>query len=177
MTSRKWPRAEGTAGRPQAPGTAAPRRGVPTGDPGPLMRVVKDQRVLFLLVGGANTAFSTGMFIMLALYFPDTPSAVLLTVAWAVSLVTVFFVYRRLVFRVSGHLLRDFFRFVLVNLSSLLINITFLFLASDVLGYPRIPSQIAITVVSVVVSYFGHRYFSFRRTEPEDRPEKRKDSK
>lgn len=166
MTARRRTRVTGTAGGSQAHVAAAPGRGVPTGDPGPLMRLVKDQRILFLLVGGANTAFSTGMFIALALYFPTAPSALLLTVAWAVSLVTVFFVYRRLVFRVVGHLLKDFFRFVLVNLSSLLINISLLFLASDVLGYPRIPAQIAITVISVVVSYFGHRYFSFRRADP-----------
>ena len=66
-------------------------------------------------------------------------------------------------FRVQGHLIRDFYRFVLVNLSSLLINIGLLYLVSDVLGFPRIPSQIVITAISVMVSYFGHRYFSFRR--------------
>jgi putative flippase GtrA len=143
---------------------ATPARGVTTGAPGPLMRLIKDQRVLFLLVGGINTGFSTGLFICLALYFPETPSAVLLTISWAVSLVSVFFVYRKLVFRVTGRIFRDFFRFVLVNLSSLLINIVLLFLVSDMLGLPRIPAQIAITMISVAVSYFGHRYFSFRRS-------------
>lgn len=151
--------------------SAAPVKGIAAGAPGPLMQVVKDQRVLFLLVGGANTAFSTGLFIGLALTFPNTPSAILLTVSWTVSLLSVFFVYRKLVFRVSGHLFRDFYRFVLVNISSLLINIVLLSLIADVLGFPRIPSQIAITFISVAVSYFGHRYFSFRRTErPNGRP-------
>lgn len=158
----KQRRAQETGSSPDA--AITPARGVPTGAPGPLMRIVKDQRILFLLVGGLNTAFSTGLFIGLALYFTEAPSSLLLTVSWATSLLAVFFVYRRLVFRVVGHLLRDFSRFVVVNLSSLVINIVLLFLVSDVLGFPRIPSQIAITFVSVAVNYFGHKYFSFRRS-------------
>lgn len=130
----KQRRAQETGSSPDA--AITPARGVPTGAPGPLMRIVKDQRILFLLVGGLNTAFSTGLFIGLALYFTDAPSSLLLTVSWATSLLAVFFVYRRLVFRVVGHLLRDFSRFVVVNLSSLVINIVLLFLVSDVLGFP-----------------------------------------
>jgi putative flippase GtrA len=143
-----------------------PVRGIHSGPPGPLLKIVKDQRVAFLLVGGANTAFSTGLFIALALAFPQAPSFILLTTSWTVSLVSVFFVYRKLVFRVRGHVWLDLARFALVNLTSLLLNIGLLTLFADILGFPRIPTQIAITVLSVVVSYFGHRYFSFRRKEP-----------
>ena len=127
------------------------------------MKVVKDQRVAFLLVGGANTAFSTGLFIVLALAFPQAPSFVLLTASWTVSLVAVFFVYRKLVFRVKGHVWLDLGRFALVNLTSLLINVSLLSLFADILGFPRIPTQLFITLLSVVISYFGHRHFSFRR--------------
>jgi putative flippase GtrA len=140
-----------------------PVRGIHSGPPGPLMKVVKDQRVAFLLVGGANTAFSTGLFIVLALAFPQAPSFVLLTASWTVSLVAVFFVYRKLVFRVKGHVWLDLGRFALVNLTSLLINVSLLSLFADILGFPRIPTQLVITLLSVVISYFGHRHFSFRR--------------
>lgn len=140
-----------------------PVRGIQAGPPGPLMKFVKDQRVAFLLVGGANTAFSTGMFVALALAFPLTPSFILLTASWTVSLISVFFVYRKLVFRVRGHVLLDLSRFALVNLTSLLINVSLLSVFADILGFPRIPTQLAITFLSVIISYFGHRYFSFRR--------------
>jgi putative flippase GtrA len=132
------------------------------------MKVVKDQRVAFLLVGGANTAFSTGLFIALALAFPQTPSFILLTASWGVSLIAVFFVYRKLVFRVKGHLWLDLGRFALVNLTSLLTNVSLLSLCADILGFPRIPTQLAITGVSVIISYFGHRHFSFRRKHSPD---------
>lgn len=139
-------------------------RGISSGPPGPLLKFVKDQRVAFLLVGGANTAFSTGLFIVFALLFPEQPSFILLSFSWAISLVSVFFVYRKLVFRVSGHLLLDLARFALVNLSSLVVNIALLSLFADILGFSRIPSQLVITVLSVIISYFGHKYFSFRRS-------------
>lgn len=140
-----------------------PVRGIHSGPPGPLMRIVKDERIAFLLVGGANTAFSTGLFILLALSFPSVPSFVLLTASWTVSLIAVFFAYRKLVFRVRGHLWLDLGRFALVNLSSLLVNIGLLSLLADILRFPRIPTQIGITLLSVCISYFGHRHFSFRR--------------
>lgn len=132
--------------------------------PGPLQRIIKDQRILFLLVGGANTAFSTALFAGLVLAFgPEVPSAVSLGLAWLISLVLVFFVYRKLVFRVYGQGLRDFFRFASVNAGSLLLNAAALTILSDIAGLHPIPTQIAITAVVVVVNYFGHKYFSFRR--------------
>lgn len=147
-----------------------PVRGIHSGPPGPLMKVVKDQRVVFLLVGGANTAFSTGLFIVLALAFPQAPSFILLSASWTVSLIAVFFVYRKLVFRVKGHVWLDLGRFALVNLTSLLVNIGLLSLFADVLQFPKIPTQLAITLLSVVISYFGHRHFSFRRKHSPEHP-------
>lgn len=134
------------------------------GQPGPLQRIVKDQRVLFLLVGGANTAFSTALFALLVILFgPGVPSVVSLGIAWVVSLLAVFVVYRRLVFRVRGHFWLDLGRFASVNAVALLLNAGALALLADIAGLPAIPVQIAITVLVVVFNYFGHKHFSFRR--------------
>ena len=139
--------------------------GVPfEGAPGPLQKLVKDQRVLFLLVGAANTAFSTTLFVVLVLLAGSRiPAAVNVGIAWSVSLVVAFFAYRRLVFKVSDHLWRDFARFFSVNVSGLLINAAALAVLVDFSGLPAIPTQVCITVGMVVYSYLGHRYFSFRR--------------
>lgn len=139
--------------------------GVPfEGEPGPLQRLVKDPRVLFMLVGAANTAFSTALFVVLVLLAGSwIPVAVILGISWSTSLVVAFFAYRRLVFKVSGHLWRDFVRFFGVNVSGLLLNAVALVLLVDVAGLSAIPTQLCITVVMVAFSYLGHRYFSFRR--------------
>jgi len=116
-------------------------------------------------VGGANTAFSTALFALLVVLFgPGVPAVLSLGIAWVVSLLAVFLVYRRLVFRVRDHFWLDLGRFASVNAVSLLINAGALVLLADVAGLPPIPVQIAITVMVVVFNYFGHKYFSFRRT-------------
>ncbi|WP_204128488.1 hypothetical protein, partial [Pseudomonas ogarae] len=52
-----------------------------SGAPGPLQRFFKDQRVLFLIVGGANTAFSTALFAGLVLLLgPSVPSVTSLVI-------------------------------------------------------------------------------------------------
>ncbi len=140
--------------------------GIVPGPPGPLLNLIRDQRVAFVLVGGANTVLSTLLFIALDLLFGrNVPSPVVLSTAWIISLVAVFFVYRKLVFRVSGHVWLDLGRFALVNLTSLLVNMALLYVASDLLGAPRIPAQVAITGGTVFINYFGHKYFSFRRKD------------
>lgn len=136
------------------------------GKPGPLQRLIRDQRLLFLMVGGANTVFSTALFALLSWRVgPEVPSAVSLSIAWAVSLILVFNVYRHLVFRVKGHALRDFARFTSVNLLSFLLNAGALTLLVEIAGLSAIPTQIAITFAVVVFNYFGHKYFSFRRNK------------
>ena len=129
-----------------------------------LFCLVKDARFKFLLIGGLNTVFSTLLFILFELWFGRFfPSSVPLTLSWVISLVSVFWVYRRFVFHVQGHVMVDLFRFALVNLSTLLINMGLLFIVSDLLGAPRIPAQLVITAVTVLINYVGHKYFSFRR--------------
>lgn len=137
------------------------------GQAGRLRRLLKDRRVRFLMVGAANTAFSTTLFALLVLLTgPRMPAAVNLAIAWSASLVVAFAAYRRLVFHVSGNLARDFARFFSVNVGGLLINAAALFLLVDVGGLPAIPTQLCITVVVVVFNYLGHRHFSFRRRAP-----------
>ena len=135
-----------------------------SGPPGTLLKIVKDPRILFLLVGGANTVFSTALFAALVIVLGSgVPASVSVLIAWVVSLVCVFFVYRRLVFRVSGHVWRDLVRFAGVNSVSLLANLGLITVLVDVSGLPAIPTQIGITCVIVVFNYLAHKHFSFRR--------------
>ena len=132
--------------------------------PGPLQRLVRDQRVLFVLVGGANTLFSTALYAALVLLLGHRVLAVgCLLIAWSVSLILVFIVYRRLVFRVVGHFWRGLARFASVNFASLMLNSLLLLTATEVAGFHPIYSQIAITCFIVVFNYVGHKYFSFKR--------------
>lgn len=129
----------------------------------------------FLVTGGFNTVFGFLVFVAVDLTIGRAMDRAGLT--FLASIVTVllshllasivaFYLYRRHVFRVEGHVIRDFFRFQTVYLIPLLVNLILL-PALVHWGVPRIPAQAAITVVMTVVSYLGHKFFSFRRARPE----------
>lgn len=129
-----------------------------------LRKYMADQRFLFLLVGGVNTAFSSALFVVLVLSFgPHVPSFVSLGISWTVSLVLVFFAYRHIVFRVKGHFWLDFFRFAGTNVTALLINLVALTVFTEIIGWPAIPVQLCITAFVVIFNYFAHKHVSFRR--------------
>lgn len=144
---------------------------------GPLLRLLRDQRVAFLIVGGINTAVGFGIFVALDLTLGRwvdgfagriVGSLATLGVSHVLSVLFAFVLHRRFVFRVTGHVLRDLARFESVYLVSLGINTLTLPLLVE-LGVPRILAQAVIITVTTVLSYVGHRYFSFRRP-PVDEP-------
>lgn len=140
-----------------------------TGAPGPLLRLVRDQRVAFLIVGGTNTAIGAVWFILCLWLFPRGTIGYLsaLLCSNTVGVLCAFVLYRRFVFRVTGHVLRDLVRFELVNLSTLGVNFATLPLLVEAFGWPVLLSQLVITVVTVVYTWFAHRGFSFRRSAAE----------
>jgi putative flippase GtrA len=74
-----------------------------------------------------------------------------------------FVLHRRLVFRVTGNVLVDLVRFEMVYLGGLGINAILLPVLVEVAQLPVIMSQFLIVSVTALVSFFGHKHFSFRR--------------
>jgi putative flippase GtrA len=140
-----------------------------TGVPGPLFRLIRDQRIAFLIVGGMNTAIGAVWFVLFLWLFPRGAAGYLsaLVCAYFAAVLCAFVLYRRFVFRVTGHVLRDLARFGLVNLSALGFNFATLPVLVEVWGWPVLLSQFAIAGVTVVYSWFAHRGFSFRRSPAE----------
>lgn len=135
------------------------------GDWGPLLRLISDQRVAFLLVGGVNTAVGAAWFILFQHVVQERLGyMVVLLCAHVTSVLCAFVLYRYLVFRVRGHVLRDLLRFELINLTSLVINAAILPVLVEVVHWPVLFSQLMIVGITMLVSFFGHRGFSFHRS-------------
>ncbi|MFI6214846.1 GtrA family protein [Nocardia brasiliensis] len=133
-------------------------------NPGPLLRVVRRQELAFAVVGGFNTALGIGMTVVwLAVLGDNVPPSVAVAAAYGVSIAVAFVLHRTLVFRVRGHLLRDFLRFVAVNSGGLLLNMVLLELAVSVWHFPDKPAAVVVMGLVAVASYFGHRHISFHR--------------
>lgn len=140
--------------------------------PGPLMRLIRDQRVAFLVVGGINTVVGFAIFIAFSQsagllidhrYGKVAGSVATLAVSHVLSVLFAYVMHRRFVFRVHGHVLRDLMRFWSVYLVAGAVNLVAL-PALVALGLNRIPAQAIIVASTTVLSYFGHRRFSFRRS-------------
>ena len=132
--------------------------------PGWLLRVVRDQRVAFLAVGATNTAFGYLLFAILLLLLGQRLYLVALLGAYVVSVLLAFVLYRFLVFRVRGHVLRDLWRFVTVYLFALAVNFVTLPLLVELVHVPVLVAQAMIVLVTSVMSWMGHKHYSFRRS-------------
>jgi putative flippase GtrA len=139
---------------------------------GPLLRVVRDQRVAFLLVGAVNTLLGLVWFVFFHLTLGRyTGYMVTLALAHVAAVLCAFLLHRRFVFKVRGHFWLDLGRFEVVNFSALGINAALLPAAVELLTLPVLPAQLLVTGVTVVISFFAHRGFSFRRRERQQAPD------
>jgi putative flippase GtrA len=132
-----------------------------------LLRLAQDQRIRFLIVGGVNTVVGYGLFAAFNEWvFANVPFGYLasLVLSYAIAIVLAFVLYRRFVFVVRGNLVIDFLRFVSVYLLSIGINLVVLPIFVELLHLPALLAQAIILVVTTVISFVGHRYFSFRRS-------------
>jgi putative flippase GtrA len=134
-----------------------------------LRRLVRDERVAFLIVGGINTVIGFGLYAALTVWvFHDVylGYTLSLVVSYAIAILVAFVLYRRFVFRVTGHVVRDFLRFIAVYAVSISINLVALPVLVELVGIPPILAQAIILVITTIVSFVGHRSFSFRRAAP-----------
>lgn len=129
-----------------------------------LLELLRRPAVLFLLVGGFNTAVGLGTFAILYALAGDVLHYLgALVIAYAIGTVIGFVLHRRLVFDVRGQLARDFVRYVGVQVAALGLNSVLLPTLVEGLGVPVLLAQVLALGIVVVVSFFGHKLISFRR--------------
>ncbi|MFT4187730.1 MAG: GtrA family protein [Aeromicrobium sp.] len=135
------------------------------GPRGPLLRLIKDHRVAFLIVGSINTVVGFAWFV----FFDVTVGRIwgyMITLLFAhvAAVLCAFVLYRRFVFRVRGNTLIDLARFESVNLVSLAVNATMLPIFVEFGRLQPIVAQAAIVFLTTLISYVGHSKLSFRRS-------------
>lgn len=129
-----------------------------------LRRALASERVRYLLVGAWNTLFGYGVFVGLEAAFGDELHYLgVLVVAHVISVLVAFVGYRRLVFRVTGSVLRDLLRFWSVYLTVFAVNVVALPVLVEAGGLPVVLAQGIFLVLTVIASYVSHKHWSFRR--------------
>jgi putative flippase GtrA len=134
-----------------------------SGPPGWLLQVVRDQRVAFLSVGAINTGVGFLCFAGFLALLGQQRYMATLVCAHVVSVLIAFVLYRFVVFRVRGHVLTDLWRFETVYLTALGVNFVLLPLLVEFAHLPVLLAQALIMVVTSLMSWMGHKHYSFRR--------------
>jgi putative flippase GtrA len=131
---------------------------------GPARPLLDDERFRFLLVGGWNTVFGYGIFVVLERTLGQATHYLLaLLVAHVIATLVAFLGHRYITFRVKGSFFKDLVRFWSVYAGLLAVNAIMLPLLVEVGGVPVLLAQALFIVVTTLTSYAGHKYFSFRR--------------
>jgi putative flippase GtrA len=139
-----------------------------SGPPGWLLRVVRDRRVAFLVVGAINTVVGYLFFAAFLWLVGQERYLVALACAHVVGVLFAFVLYRFLVFRVRGHVLADLWRFETVYLSALAVNFVLLPGLVEIAHLPVLLAQALIVLVTSLMSWVGHKNYSFRRSSSSD---------
>ena len=127
-------------------------------------RLLADERARFVVIGGVNTVVAYGLFAAFEAAFGGRYLLSLL-LSYIVATVLAFVLHRRYTFAVVGRasLVADFLRFESVYVVMLAANAVLLPVLVEFAGWSSLGAQAAIVVVTTIMSYLGHKFFSFRR--------------
>lgn len=120
------------------------------------------QKLRFLLVGGFNTVFSYGLFVLMVAGL-GIPYQAAIAVGYVISTNVSIFTMRYYVFRSCGNLRREYAKAFGVYLATMFLNYVFMYLTVDVWSVNEILAQGIYTVIITVFTYLMHKYFSFRQ--------------
>lgn len=118
----------------------------------------------FLLIGSINTAIGYSVFVTLELLvFGSVTHGYLLSLllSYVVGIAVAYILYRRFVFVDVGPWTGSLLRFIAVYAISITINALLLVGLVSWANLQPIVAQAVALVTTVVLSYVGHRWFSF----------------
>ena len=121
-----------------------------------------DERIRFVLTGGANMGIRYVVFALLVWIFSSIHYQWLLAMTWLLSTVWAYFSYKYLVFQTAGNHWKEYFKSVMVWCLSYLINAGMLAFLTG-LGKMNVYLAQALSIVVItIVNYLLFKHFAFR---------------
>jgi UDP-glucose 4-epimerase len=126
-----------------------------------------EEKLRFLVVGVWNTAFSMAVLWALERFIPHDASSVLqkqviLVVAWIFGVTQNFFTFKFLVFRTRGNWWREYSRMYVTYAATFVVQSVLVQTLSASFGITMFWANVPTLVLVTVMSYLGHKYFTFR---------------
>lgn len=127
----------------------------------------KHKAALIYLVFGVLTSVVDFLVFIPLHKFLELSAAVSNTVAWFAAVLFAFFTNKLYVFQSKNwsakNLLREFWKFAICRVGTFLLEEVFLFITADMLSYDGLVMKLLISVVVVVLNYFGSKFFVFKK--------------
>jgi len=129
-----------------------------------LKRLIKkhEDKIRFLLAGGWNTLVGYATFIALYFLFNKYIHYMFLVIfANILSISNAYISYKFFVFRTKGNYLKEYLRFYVVYSFSIAVNIIIMPILVEIFRIHPIMAQGLMVFITMIISYIGHKYFSF----------------
>lgn len=146
----------------------------------PFRKIMSEQLFRYAACGGGNMVLDWVLYFLIynfvigheivriqlsaiSLQLAVTPHIATLCIVFPITLFTGFWLQKYVTFTQSDlHGVRQFIRYISIVALNLTINYFGLKLCVEVWGWYPTPSKMLITLITVAVSYFGQKYYSFR---------------
>jgi putative flippase GtrA len=129
-----------------------------------LASLINTPKVRYLIAGGWNTAFGYAAGVFLYYMMRDKFHIVIIGIVGNILAISMsFLTYKLFVFKTKGGWFREYLRAYVVYGGTAIVGIACLWIMVDALRLPFWLAQGLIVLVTVVVSYFGHSRFTFRK--------------
>ena len=125
----------------------------------------------YLLIGVWNTCFGVGVYTLLLIYFGQKHYLLLGIISNVLAVTNAFLGHKHFVFRTRGNWLSEYLRCYVVYAGSILFGMAGMVLCVEICRWDAVWSNFGVTAVNFILSFFGHRYFSFRPGRSEHGPE------
>ncbi|NTU71402.1 MAG: GtrA family protein [Coriobacteriia bacterium] len=142
---------------------------------------VHGEKFRYLVVGVMNTLVNYAMFALAIRFLSEpleaaagvdhkTAAIILQWATWIVAVVWSTTTMKYLVFRSKGHFGHEVFRAYFIYLPAQGLSSLILWSGMHFLGLSALVAQLAAIVVTTVISYLGHKYFTFKKPSGQAEP-------
>lgn len=118
----------------------------------------------YLIAGAWNTLFGYTLGAILFLLFsPDLHTAIIAIISNFIAISMSFYVYKIFVFKTSGNWLHEYLRAWIVYGNMAIISVILLWIFVDLFNFNIWIAQAFIVLITVFISYIGHKRFTFKK--------------
>lgn len=128
-----------------------------------LHRAYNSQSLRFLVVGGWNTAFAyISLAILYYLLSDKIHYMIILGFSGIINITNAYICHKFFVFKTKGNYVKEYLRYYVVYAVPMAIGFIAFPICIEILKMNFYVTQAILTLITVIISWFGHKNISFR---------------